>query len=72
MCCEMAPRRYTAEEVSRIILDIPGDGDSSDDENMVGGEGDIVLKDKETDSSIFSATPTLYFARKGAWLRKKK
>ena len=54
MCCEMASLRYTAEEVSlrikTIILDIPGNGDESDDENVVGGERDIVLTDNETDS----------------------
>ena len=43
----MASRRYIAEEVRHIILDIPGNGDASDVENMVGGEGDIVLIDNE-------------------------
>ena len=46
----MSSWRYTAEEVSHIILDIPGDGDASDVENMVWGEGDIVLKDNDTNS----------------------
>lgn len=46
----MANRRYTVEEAVRILMDIPGNGDESEDENVVGGEGDIVQNEREIES----------------------
>ena len=37
----MAARRYTAEEASQILFELPGDGDTSDDESASGDEGDV-------------------------------
>ena len=42
-------------------MDIPGDGDASDDENMVRDEGDIVLTDNETDSEVESDNSEEFF-----------
>ena len=36
---EMAARHFTADELIHFIIDIPGDGVESNDENMFGGEG---------------------------------
>lgn len=40
---KMAAKRYSAEEVARFIMEMPGDGDISDDESVVGNEGDAEI-----------------------------
>ena len=37
---KMAAQRFTAAEVARFIMDIPGEGDVSEEENILGEEGD--------------------------------
>ena len=52
----MAAQRFTAAEVARFIMDIPGEGDESDEKNILGEEGDTQV-DPEDESSSDSDYP---------------
>ena len=53
---KMAVQCFTAEEVVGFIMDIPGNGDENDKENLLGEEGDAEV-DPEDDSSSDSDYP---------------
>ena len=40
----------TAEDVARIFMDVPGDGNISDDPNFSGSEGDLLSESGDDDS----------------------